>query len=154
MTELKIGEDEKENHDTEDKIGETGLNKEIDLVASASTQTNKVTNTSGITVGLNKEIAKFSTTEQIALGDLEIRKQFASKIVWLFVGSNIFVMLALGVGFWSDYSQLASKTIMQDHRIIDTKVIMTLIGATTVQLGAVIYTMTQAIFPAHGGRMQ
>jgi len=28
------------------------------------------------------------------------------------------------------------------------KVIMTLLGATTVQLGAVIYTMTQAIFPA------
>ncbi|SFN41655.1 hypothetical protein SAMN05216386_0891 [Nitrosospira briensis] len=133
-----------------DEVQQFSLNDEIELVGSASTQTNK----SAVAVGLNKEIEKFSTSDQIALGDLEIRKQFASKIVWLFIGSNIFVMIALGTGFWSDYSQLASRIITQDHRIIDNKVIMTLLGATTVQLGAVIYTMTQAIFPTQSVKKQ
>lgn len=130
---------------------EAGSNKEINLAPSDLTQKNTI---STFEVGLNKEVAAFSTADQIALGDLEIRKQFAAQIIKLFVFSNLFVMVALGVCFWSDYTQIASRLISEDHRIIDNKVIMALLGATTVQLGAVIYTMTQAIFPTQGGKKQ
>src|SRR5687768_11067069 len=100
--------------------------KETNLLAAEATQQNIVAHPN-FKVGLNKEIAKFSTADQIALGDLEIRRQFATQIIKLFVFSNLFVMLALGVCFWADYSQMASKLITQEHRIIDNRVIMTLL---------------------------
>jgi hypothetical protein len=35
--------------------------------------------------------------------------------------------------------------------MVDQKVIMTVLGATTVQLGTVVYTITRAIFPGYSG---
>jgi hypothetical protein len=98
---------------------------------------------------LTSEVETFlSVADQIALGDHEIRRRFAFYIIGLFVGANVFVMIGLGVAFWQDCVQMAAKLIKPSDRIIDSKVAMTLLGATTVQLGTVIYTITNAIFPA------
>lgn len=102
-------------------------------------------------IGLDSEVKAFSglsVADQIALGDHEIRRKFAVYIIRLFIGANVFVMIGLGLAFWQDCVQLAARTIQPTDRIIDSKVIMTLLGATTVQLGTVIYTITKAIFPA------
>ena len=105
-------------------------------------------------VDLGSEIRTFeSVADKIALGDLDIRKRFARDIIALFIVTNIFVMMGLGVVFWQDCVQLAAHRISPSGRIIDGKVVMTLLGATTVQLGAVIYTIARAIFPITAARV-
>ncbi len=99
---------------------------------------------------LDAVVGQFSgvaVADQVALGDLAIRTRFARTVMWLFAGANVFVMAGLGLVFWQDCVQLWAGAIKPEDRIIDGKVIMSLLGATTVQLGAVIYTITQAIFP-------
>ncbi len=100
------------------------------------------------TTDLNVEVDKFvPVVDRIALGDLGIRERFAGTMLVLFVATNAFVLAALGVLFWFDHQQLAAGLIAPDERIVDTRVVIALLGATTVQLGAVIYTMSRAIFP-------
>ncbi len=65
----------------------------------------------------------------------------------LFFVANLFVLIGLGIVFWQDCVQLAAKEINPNDRIVSGQVIMALLGATTVQLGTVIYTITRAIFP-------
>lgn len=82
----------------------------------------------------------------IAIGDQEIRRQFAFYVIALFIGANIFVLVGLGIAYWQDCTLLRGNFVKPNERIIDSKVVMTLLGATTVQLGTVIYTITRAIF--------
>ena len=99
-------------------------------------------------ISLSREVGAFdSVAGRVALGDLSIRQQFARTVTWLFVMTNVLVMLGLAFIVWLDNGQLAAGTIKAGDRIIDAKVIMTLLGATTVQLGTVIYTIARAIFP-------
>jgi hypothetical protein len=63
------------------------------------------------------------------------------------------VLLGLGVVFAVDCVQLRRHQINPDQRIINGQVVMALLGATTVQLGAVIYTITRAIFPGPSALM-
>ena len=100
-------------------------------------------------VSLDQEVKAFSPPDPIALGDLEIRKNFADRVMILFAIANVGVLLGLGVIFAFDHIQLAAGLTKPSDRIVDGKVIMALLGATTVQLGTVIYTITRAIFPAH-----
>lgn len=97
---------------------------------------------------LDSEINGFvSVADRIALRDLGIRERFAGTMLVLFVATNAFVLAALGVLFWFDHQQLAAGLVSAADRIVDTRVVIALLGATTVQLGAVIYTMSRAIFP-------
>ena len=101
-----------------------------------------------VEVSLNQEVEAFATTaDKIALGDLDIRKNFARNVMILFAVANLFVLVGLGIVFWQDCVQLTAHAIKPAERIIDGKVIMALLGATTIQLGTVIYTITRAIFP-------
>jgi hypothetical protein len=104
-------------------------------------------------VSLNTEVREFrSTADTIAIGDLAIRKNFADRVMILFVIANVVVLIGLGVIFALDCIQLADHLTKPADRIVDGKVIMALLGATTVQLGTVIYTITRAIFPTPGAR--
>ena len=99
-------------------------------------------------ISLSAEVTKFaSTDDEIALGDLAIRKNFARDIVILFAVANGFVLLGLGVIFRVDCVQLSAKQILPAQRLVSSQVIMALLGATTVQLGTVVLTIARAIFP-------
>lgn len=100
-------------------------------------------------VSLAGEVKTFaSAADQVALGNLEIRRRFADRVMWLFAGSNIFVLAGLAWVFHQDSVQLAAKLVLPAQRVIDGKVVMALLGATTVQLGTVVLTITKAVFPA------
>jgi hypothetical protein len=101
-------------------------------------------------VSLNQEVDEFTTADRIAIGDLEIRKNFANRVMLLFAITNLGALIGLALVFWQDCVQLAAGLTKPADRIIDGRVIMALLGATTVQLGTVIYTITRAIFPSHG----
>jgi hypothetical protein len=102
-------------------------------------------------VSLNQEVDEFTTADRIAIGDLEIRKNFANRVMLLFAIANVGALIGLAIVFWQDCAQLAAHLVKPTERLIDGHVIMALLGATTVQLGTVIYTITRAIFPSPGG---
>jgi len=103
-------------------------------------------------ISLDHEVSQFETTaDKVALGDLEIRRKFANRVMWLFIATNAVVLAGLYFVHRTDVAQLAAKQITPDQRIVDSHVIMALLGATTVQLGTVIYTITRAIFPPPNG---
>jgi hypothetical protein len=106
----------------------------------------EVVEITGLTVDQRIALDQQGVRREIAIGDQKIRRQFAFYVILLFVGANVFVLFGLGVTYWQDCAQLSAKLIKPDERIIDSKVVMTLLGATTVQLGTVIYTITRAIF--------
>ncbi len=98
-------------------------------------------------VGLKHEFDTFvPVADRIALGDLGIQRRFANTTFILFIVTNLFLLAALGLVFWQESVQLAAGLIGANERIIDARVVIALLGATTVQLGAVIYTMARAIF--------
>ncbi len=98
-------------------------------------------------ISLDAEEKTFvSANDQVALGDLAIRKSFAANIIWLFAGVNVIVLIGVGLIFNVDCQQLATRQIAPGQRIISSHVVMALIGATTVQLGTVVLTIAQAIF--------
>lgn len=101
-------------------------------------------------VSLGDVIDEFTTADRIALGDLEIRRNFANRVMLLFAIANVSVLIGLSFVFWQDIAQLTAGRIRPADRIIDGRVIMALLGATTIQLGTVIYTITRAIFPGSG----
>lgn len=105
------------------------------------------------TLSLNAEIETFApVADQIALGDLAIRQRFATTVAGLFVIANLFVMVGLYFLYLNDCTLLAQKQITPDQRIIDSKVVMALLAATTVQLGTVIFTIAKAIFPVNSDK--
>jgi len=77
--------------------------------------------------------------EYIALNDSKLRENLANRLTRLFVGSNTVVLVLIIVLFVSD--------LCRGTDIIDTKVVMTLIGATTVQLGTMMVSMSAYLFP-------
>ena len=118
-----------------------------DLVAESTTS-----NVRPSEIGLDQEVEGFETAaDKVLLGDLELRTNFARNVMLLFATANTFVLVGLGVVFWQDCVQLAAHEIVSNERIIDGRVIMALLGATTIQLGTVIYTITRAIFPSQSG---
>lgn len=103
-------------------------------------------------ISLGHEVVQFETTaDKIAIGDLQIRKNFATRVMFLFAIANVSVLIGLYVVFRQDGAQLAAHLVKPTERIIDGKVVMALLGATTIQLGTVIYTITRAIFPSVAG---
>jgi hypothetical protein len=83
-------------------------------------------------INLDSEVDRFTTADRVALGDLGIRKTVA----W-------FRRLALCERSHDD----CCGDDGAGRPVIDSKVIMTMIGGTTVQLGTIVLTMTQALFP-------
>jgi hypothetical protein len=110
---------------------------------SLNTEVGEIT---GLTVEQRIALDQQGVRREVALGDQKIRRQFAFYVIWLFIGANILVLLGLGVAYWQDCAQISAKLIKPQERIVDSKVVMALLGATTVQLGTVIYTITRAIF--------
>jgi hypothetical protein len=91
--------------------------------------------------------ARFTVAEQIALGDADLRQWMARRVGWTFVGLSI---VTLAVLIWLvrlDQSKIGSHLISPADRIITSRVIMALLGATTVQLGTIAVIMAPYLFP-------
>jgi hypothetical protein len=88
--------------------------------------------------------------DQIALSDADIRRRVAMWIMWLFGAVNVITMLFIFVLFCSDQSELSAKEIGPGDRIVDAEVLMSLLGATTVQLGTIALIMARYLFKAPG----
>jgi hypothetical protein len=108
-----------------------------------------------VEVGLTEvEERGYSIDEQIALHhadlrqqDANLRKRVAYWIIGVFIGANLVTMVALGILAWLDQGNIQSKLIAPGDRIITSQVFMALLGATTVQIGAIMVIIARYLFP-------
>ncbi len=84
--------------------------------------------------------------DQIKLANLKIRQNVSFWIMALFGVVNLFI---LGLIVWLavvDQQELAAKLTGAGDRLVDTRVLISLLGATTVQLGTVAVIMARSVF--------
>jgi hypothetical protein len=94
------------------------------------------------------------TTEPATFGEgLQAREQTmregtVKRILWVFLGANVLALVLLAILVWLDQCNIAAKLIGPKDRIVTNQVIMTLLGATTVQVGAIMGIITRYLFPS------
>jgi len=85
--------------------------------------------------------------ETIALGEHEMRRDVAAHILRIFRISNFVVLSAVAVVLVSDWALIALGLQKPTERVIDAGVVKTLIGATTVQVGIIMISISAYLFP-------
>jgi hypothetical protein len=97
-------------------------------------------------LSLEKEAAPFDIEES----EFVLRKDVAKSIIRLFGIANtvvlVVILVLIGIDTWMVNTGLVKST----ERIIDSKVVMSLVGATTVQMGAILVTIASYLFPKNG----
>ncbi len=87
-----------------------------------------------------------SVAERIALSKTRVR---ATAIMTTFLVVNL-APYGLSLIYAADAAELRAKLVTPDQRVIDGRVVMALLGATTVQLGAMAVIMAKDRFPLPG----
>jgi len=93
-----------------------------------------------------------SPVELRPIGDLinwhnaKVRWDISKDVMRLFRVSNLFVLMGVGLIFLIDTILILSGYTHASDRLIDSKVIMTLIGATAVQLGSIAILMARSLY--------
>jgi hypothetical protein len=88
-----------------------------------------------------------SVADQVALRTQDLREWVADNVVPAFLWANGVVLTAVGVLAVVDEVNIAVDWIAPADRIINSQVIMVLLGATTVQLGAIAALIARYLFP-------
>lgn len=78
--------------------------------------------------------------------EFTLKSGFTNSILTLFAVANFAILIIVGVLIWRDWVFLSTKVITSTEQTINDNVIMTLIGATTVQVGTAVLTITRSIF--------
>jgi len=68
-------------------------------------------------------------------------------IIGAFIAANVVTLIALGILARLDQGNIAAKLIEPGDRIITSQVFMALLGATTVQVGAIMVIIARYLFP-------
>ena len=89
-----------------------------------------------------------SVTDQIALQDADLRKWMVDRVVPAFLKANGLTLIALAVLVVLDEINIASHLIAPGDRIITERVIMALLGSTTVQVGAIAALIARYLYPS------
>ena len=77
---------------------------------------------------------------------LSSQKVILDKVINVFVFSNIFILIVVVLFYCVDSLLIYTESITATDRIVSTSVLITLIGATGVQLGAVFVSVSKFIF--------
>ncbi len=100
------------------------------------------------TVGLSLAEAEFHpVADRIALSDARVRANISYAIIAAFLVVNLATLLGLYLIYNSDAAELRTKLVAPDQRVINTRVVIALLGATTVQLGSMAVIMAKYLFP-------
>jgi hypothetical protein len=90
--------------------------------------------------------------EHIRHGEHDLRERIAKKTLRIFLRANLYMLAALGAVFVVDTALLAfgfqsADQRLADQRLIDSGVIKVLIGATVVEVGALMVIIANGLFP-------
>ena len=92
------------------------------------------------TVDLGSETARFGVDQP------SLRDRVATKVLALFKVSLIGTLVSAAVILVIDEAYIYQKIITPEQRLLSEKVLMTLIGATVVQIGAALAAIVFAVF--------
>lgn len=94
-----------------------------------------------------------SVDDQIKKQDADLREWMANRVVPSFLWANGLTLGALAILVVLDEVNIGLRLIAPGDRIITGQVFMALLGATTVQVGAIAVIITRYLFPdrSHGG---
>ncbi len=79
--------------------------------------------------------------------EFRLKKDFALQIMRVFLWANGVVLILIAVSLVADWYFLGCGLIEPEERLVSENVLMTLLGATTVQVGAIVVTITNHLFP-------
>lgn len=104
-------------------------------------------------VKLRKEADRegLSVDDQIKQREADLREWMANRIVPAFLRANGLTLAALGLLWFADEVNIVLSIVFHVttpvSRVITSGVVMTLLGATTVQVGAVAAVIARYLFP-------
>ncbi len=109
----------------------------------------------GETVKVTKadRFRNLSVSDHNALLDATVRRHITYLVVGAFVIVNWLTYLGVGWIYSVDQTQLASRLVTSKERIITTPIGAAVIGATTIQLGALVLLIGRYVFPRDGDMM-
>ena len=90
----------------------------------------------------------YTVAEEIALTDAKVRGHVSYAIAAAFVLTNVLTLVGVGYIFGADNANIIAHVMESKDRVITPRVVMTIIGATTVQLGSLALIMGKYLFPA------
>jgi hypothetical protein len=76
----------------------------------------------------------------------QLRRDISEDVMKLFRISNLSVLIGVGTIFGVDTALILFGYEKSIDRLVDAKVIMTLIGATAVQLGSIAFLMARSLY--------
>ena len=88
-----------------------------------------------------------SVADQIALQDAEQRKAITGRMLQTFIAANTVTLAGVALLVVLDEINLWSKLAPAGDRIITQQVIIGLLAATTVQVGAITVIIARYLFP-------
>jgi hypothetical protein len=88
-----------------------------------------------------------SVADQVTLRTQDLREWMADRVVPAFLWANGLTLAAIGLLVVLDEINIGLHLIAPGERIIGGQVIMSLLGATTVQVGAIAYLIARHLFP-------
>jgi hypothetical protein len=88
-----------------------------------------------------------SVADQIALQDAEQRKAITGRMLQTFIAANTVTLVGVALLVVLDEINLWSKLAPAGDRIITQQVIIGLLAATTVQVGAITMIIARYLFP-------
>jgi hypothetical protein len=93
------------------------------------------------------QIEELRIKDENADAERQLRKSAADRVINIFLVSNLAILVAVILASAFDYLFIYKGITRSDDRLISAKVIMALVGATTVQLGTVMLTIYRYLFP-------
>lgn len=101
----------------------------------------------GMAVPLSTFEGPATVAESIALTDARVRAHISYAIAGAFVLANILTLAGVAYIFHEDNVNIVSGIMTKADRVVTPNVVMTIIGATTIQLGALALTMSKYLYP-------
>ena len=101
-----------------------------------------------ISLGSEAERVGLSVADQVTLRDADLRKWMAETVMPAFRLANGLTLAVVAVLLVLDEIEIWFRVITPAERIITSQVIMALLGATTVQVGAIAYLIARYLFPS------
>jgi hypothetical protein len=93
------------------------------------------------------ETVELSTrADVVIINKPSLREQVATRVLDMFKISLIGTLASAGIIVLIDHGFILFKIITPDQRLLTEKVLMTLIGATVVQVGAALAAIVIAVF--------
>ncbi len=102
-------------------------------------------------VSLNEEVDRVigprTFDDQLRKQDADLRDWMAKVVIPAFLKANVATLGAIALLVGLDEFNIAWDWIAAGDRIISAQVIMALLGATTVQVGAIAVVIARYLFP-------